>query len=63
MKARTKQPAESCADVKRLTREVGIPSPDNMASINERVPLYKVVKAWDDNNPKVWCTPRWIKNL
>jgi hypothetical protein len=24
-----------------------------MASIYERVPLYKVVKAWDDNNPNL----------
>ncbi len=39
--------------MKRLTRGVVIPSPDNMASIYERVPLYKVVKAWDDNNPNL----------
>jgi hypothetical protein len=24
-----------------------------MASIYERVPIYKVIKAWDDNNPKL----------
>jgi hypothetical protein len=24
-----------------------------MASISEKVPLYKVVKAWDDNNPNL----------
>jgi hypothetical protein len=51
MKARTKQPAESCADVKRLTGEVVTPPPNSMASIFEKVPLYKVVKAWADNNP------------
>jgi hypothetical protein len=39
--------------MKRLTGEVVIPSPDNMASIYERVPLYKVVKAWDDNDPSL----------
>jgi hypothetical protein len=50
MKVCTKQPAKSHADVKRLTREVVIPSSDNMSSVYERVPLYKVVKAWDDNN-------------
>jgi hypothetical protein len=50
-KACTKQPVKSCADVKRLTGEVVILSPDNMASIYERVPLYKVLKAWDNNNP------------
>jgi hypothetical protein len=37
--------------MKRLTREVVIPSPNNVALIYERVLLYKVVKAWDDNNP------------
>jgi hypothetical protein len=52
-KARTKQPAESRADVKRLTGEVVIPSPINMALIYEKVPLYKVVKAWDNNNPNL----------
>jgi hypothetical protein len=54
MKACTKQPAKSRADMKRLTRKVVNPSPDNMASIYERVPLYKVVKAWDDNNPNLY---------
>jgi hypothetical protein len=39
--------------VKRLTGEVVIPSPNNMAFIYEKVPLYKVVKAWDDNNPNL----------
>jgi hypothetical protein len=39
--------------VKRLTREVAIPSPDNMAAIYEKVPLYKVIKAWEDNNPNL----------
>jgi hypothetical protein len=36
--------------MKRLTGEVVLPSPDTMASMYERVPLYKVVKAWDNNN-------------
>ncbi len=27
--------------------------PNNTASIFEKVPLYKVVKAWDDNNPNL----------
>ncbi len=53
MKARTKQPAKSCTDVKSLTREVVIPSPNNTALIYEKVPLYKVVKAWDDNGPNL----------
>jgi hypothetical protein len=52
-KARTKQPAKSHADVKRLTGEVVIPSPNNMASIYEKVLLYKVVKAWDNNDPNL----------
>jgi hypothetical protein len=39
--------------VKRLTGEVVIPFSDNMASIYERVPLYKVAKAWDDNDPNL----------
>jgi hypothetical protein len=52
-KTRTKQPAESCADVKRLTGEVVIPSPNNMASIYKKVLLYKVVKAWDNNDPNL----------
>jgi hypothetical protein len=52
-KTRIKQPAKSRADVKRLTGEVVIPSPNNMASIYKKVPLYKVVKAWDDNNPNL----------
>jgi hypothetical protein len=39
--------------MKRLTGELVIPSPNNMASIYEKVPLYKVVKAWDDNNPNL----------
>ncbi len=30
-----------------------IPSPNNMASIYEKVPLYKVVKAWDNNGPNL----------
>jgi hypothetical protein len=47
------QPAESHADVKRLTGEVAIPSSNNMASIYEKVPLYKVIKAWDDNDPNL----------
>ncbi len=49
----TKQPAVSRADVKRLTGEVVIPSPNNMASIYKKVPVYKVVKAWDDINPNL----------
>ncbi len=39
--------------MRRLTGEVVIPSPDTMASIYERVPLYKVIKAWEDNNPNL----------
>jgi hypothetical protein len=39
--------------VKRLTGEVVILSPNNMATIYEKVPLYKVVKAWDDNGPNL----------
>jgi hypothetical protein len=39
--------------MKRLTRQVVVPSPDKVASIHERVPLYKIVKAWDDNNPNL----------
>jgi hypothetical protein len=39
--------------MKSLTGEVVIPSPNNMASIYKKVPLYKVVKAWDDNNPNL----------
>jgi hypothetical protein len=30
-----------------------IPSPNNMASIYEKEPLYKVVMAWDDNDPNL----------
>ncbi len=52
-KAHTKQPAESRADVKRLTGEVVIPSPNYMALIYEKVPLYKVIKAWDNNDPNL----------
>jgi hypothetical protein len=52
-KACTKQPVKSHADVKRLTGEVVIPSPNNMALIYEKVPLYKVIKAWDDNDPNL----------
>jgi hypothetical protein len=52
-KACTQQPAKSHADVKSLTGEVVTPPPNNMASIFEKVPLYKVVKAWDDNNPNL----------
>jgi hypothetical protein len=52
-KAHTKQPAESRTDVKSLTKEVVIPSPKNMASIYEKVLLYKVVKAWEHNNPNL----------
>ncbi len=52
-KAREKQPAKSRADVKRLTGEVVIPSSNDMASIYKKVPLYKVVKAWDDNDPNL----------
>jgi hypothetical protein len=39
--------------MKSLTKEVVIPSPNNMASIYKKVPLYKVVKAWEDNNPNL----------
>ncbi len=52
-KACTKQPAQSLADVKRLTGEVVTPPPNNMASIFKKVPLYKVVKAWDNNDPNL----------
>jgi hypothetical protein len=52
-KACTKQPAKSRTDMKRLTREVVIPSPNNIASIYEKVPLYKVVQAWDNNHPNL----------
>ncbi len=37
----------------KITGESVIPSPDTMAFIYERVPLYKVVKAWDNNNPNL----------
>jgi hypothetical protein len=53
MKACPKRPAESHAEMKRLTGEVVIPPLNNMALIFEKVPLYKVVKAWDDNNPNL----------
>ncbi len=39
--------------MKRLTGEVATPPPNNIALIFEKVPLYKVVKAWDDNNPNL----------
>jgi hypothetical protein len=39
--------------MKRLTGEVVIPSPNNMALIDEKVPLYKVGKAWDNNDPNL----------
>jgi hypothetical protein len=39
--------------MKRLTGEVVLPSPDTMASIYERVPWYKVIKAWDNNDPNL----------
>jgi hypothetical protein len=39
--------------VRRLSKEVALPSPDTMASIYERVPLYKFVKAKDNNNPNL----------
>ncbi len=39
--------------MRRFTGEVVLPSPDTMASIYERVPSYKVVKAWDNNNPNL----------
>ncbi len=53
MKACTKQPAKSRADVKRLTGEVVTPPPNNMALIFKKVPLYKVIKAKDDNDPNL----------
>ncbi len=40
-------------DMKSLTGEVVTPSPNNMALIYEKVPLYMVVKAWDDNDPNL----------
>jgi hypothetical protein len=39
--------------VKSVTGEVVIQPPNNMASIYKKVPLYKVVKAWEDNNPNL----------
>ncbi len=39
--------------MKRLIREVVTPPPNIMASFFEKVPLYKVVKAWDNNNPNL----------
>jgi hypothetical protein len=36
-----------------MTGEVVLPSPGTMASIYERVPLYEVVKVWDDNDPNL----------
>jgi hypothetical protein len=39
--------------MKRSTGEVVILSPNIMASIYENLPLYKVVKAWDDNGPNL----------
>jgi hypothetical protein len=39
--------------MKRLTREVVTPPPNNMASMFEKVPLYKVVKTWDNNDPNL----------
>ncbi len=39
--------------MRRLTGEVVLPSPDNVASKYERVLLYIVVKAWDNNNPNL----------
>ncbi len=50
-KACTKGPAKS--RLKRLTGEVVIPSQNNTASIFEKVPLYKVVKAWNNNDPNL----------
>ena len=41
------------ADVKSLIEQKVIPSPNNMASIYKKVSLYKVVKAWDNNNPNL----------
>jgi hypothetical protein len=40
--------------MKRLTRAVVTPPPNNMALIFEKVMLYKVIKAWDDNNPNLF---------
>ena len=40
-------------DMKHLTEHQPHTSPDNMASIYEKVPLYKVVKTWDDNGPNL----------
>ncbi len=51
--ARTERPAKSRADVKRLTGKVVIPSPNNMALIYEKVSLYKVKTAWDNNDPNL----------
>jgi hypothetical protein len=39
--------------VKSLTGEVVTPSPNNMALIYKKVPLYKVIKAWDNNDPNL----------
>jgi hypothetical protein len=40
-------------DVKSLTGEVVTPSPNDMALIYKKEPLYKVVKAWGDNDPNL----------
>jgi hypothetical protein len=48
-----KKPVKSHADMRRLPVEVVLPSLDTMASIHERVPLYKVIKAWDNNDPNL----------
>jgi hypothetical protein len=37
----------------KINQRSGIPSPNNMALIYEKVPLCKVVKAWDNNNPNL----------
>jgi hypothetical protein len=39
--------------MKKLTQKVVIPSPNNMALVYKKVPLYKVIKAWDDKNPNL----------
>jgi hypothetical protein len=39
--------------MRSLIREAVKLSQDTMASIYERVPFYKVLKAWDDNDPKL----------
>ncbi len=57
-------PVKSRAEMRRLTREIVLPYPDTMASIHERVPLYMVINAWDNNKPNLSeCYKLQINNL